>query len=649
MKIQWKRLLSALLVLVMVLSVLPAAAFASSGDSVALTINYQVKSPSGDSNSSAGGSSTSARITSGELSFSTFASTKVPYGTLITTDNIKITYSDGEDTGLTGKMVNNRLVINNPKLLSESWNGKRLYATLVFQENTYTVSLNGQPEATGLRYSDTYTLPKIPEIPGKQAVGWSFAGSLYKAGTDLRLSSVISKLSQGVTEINLVPVYEDVKDYLVLWVDSLSGEIYGYETVDAGETATPLQNPAKAGYTFGGWDKTTTDPITENTVFYAKWTANDYGITYGNLTRDTQPTANTGDVVNVTVTPSAGHRIDGVYVKGESGTFYTVNPTSDGTVYQFTMPAESVTVWATETASRLTATFRVDGSVTKTQELDYGTAPEAPADPTKQGYTFKGWKAQSDNTVYAQGTALASLTANEVYDAVFEAEGYTLTYYRGAEADNSESKCVLKLADGTSVEFFNNDAAGNKATYEAGSFKVGDTVTLAEPVLPGYRFQGWQDEDGYTHPAGAKFTMPAKHVQLTALWAKDEAQTVLVRFVSQGALYDAFLAYEGDTVQIPAQDPTAQGKVFGGWKFGENTYSNTGVKKFEVAGNDAREMTLEAQWTDETYTVTYDVDGTSTSVDGLSYGEEIVLEDAPEKEGYTFQAWKRKKNLLPII
>ena len=283
--------------------------------------------------------------------------------------------------------------------------------------------------------------------------------------------------------------------------------------------------------------------------------------------------------------------------------------------------------------------FMVGGELhdAKLYERVSGQTLTLPAEPTKPGYTFLGWFGESDAPV-ADDTPVPLDGAT--YHAEFTVNTYNLTYYRGAEADASELKCILMLPDGSFVEFFNNDTT-DMPTYVLPDVTFGDTVVLAEPMLPGYVFKGWVDGSGYLHPAGAQYTMPAHDVLLTAVWEVDQALSCLVRFVSDGQLYSAYLAFDGQTAEIPAIDPTASGKVFLGWQYGDNLYSNNGVKDFTVKANEAREMTLEAVWASDSYSVTYRSEGMDDeTVSDLSYGELHVLHDAPERAGYLFGGWE---------
>lgn len=283
--------------------------------------------------------------------------------------------------------------------------------------------------------------------------------------------------------------------------------------------------------------------------------------------------------------------------------------------------------------------FMVGGELhdAKLYERVSGQTLTLPAEPTKPGYTFVGWFGEGDEPV--TGDTPVPLDG-ATYHAEFTVNTYNLTYYRGAEADASELKCILMLPDGSFVEFFNNDTT-DMPTYVLPDVTFGDTVVLAEPMLPGYVFKGWVDGSGYLHPAGAQYTMPAHDVLLTAVWEVDQALSCLVRFVSDGQLYSAYLAFDGQTAEIPAIDPTAPGRTFLGWQYGDKLYSNNGVKDFTVEANEAREMTLEAVWASDSYSVTYRSEGMDDeTVSDLRYGELHVLHDAPERAGYLFGGWE---------
>ena len=166
------------------------------------------------------------------------------------------------------------------------------------------------------------------------------------------------------------------------------GGIYAKQIVQAGEKAVKPDDPKVNGLTFGGWytDEDCTDgneynftaPVTKGMTLTAKWTANSYTIAF-----DTD-----GGSAVAPITQDYGTAITA-----------PADPTREG--YTFigwdkaipsTMPAENVTITAKWKVNQYTITFDSNGgSAVAPITQDYGTAITAPADPTREGYTFIGW------------------------------------------------------------------------------------------------------------------------------------------------------------------------------------------------------------------------------------------------------------------
>ena len=161
------------------------------------------------------------------------------------------------------------------------------------------------------------------------------------------------------------------------------GGTYATQIVQAGEKAIEPDVPSRQGYQFTDWylDDTKYDfntAVTGNMTLTAKWTANSYTITF-----DT----NGGSAV-APITQGYDTTINAPAAPTKTGyTFMGWEPEIPAT-----MPAEDMTITAKWSINQYTVTFDTDGgSAVAPITQDYGTAITAPADPTREGYTFIGW------------------------------------------------------------------------------------------------------------------------------------------------------------------------------------------------------------------------------------------------------------------
>ena len=194
-------------------------------------------------------------------------------------------------------------------------------------------------------------------------------------------------------------IYGNTTGVIVTYKDGDSE--YAKQVLPSGTLATRPDAPAATpGYTFGGWNTAdgtawdyASDKVTDNITLYAKWAANTYTITFD--------TAGGSEIAPITQ---------------EYGTVITAPeaPTREG--YTFigwdkeiptTMPTENMTVTAQWEINQYTITFdTAGGSEIAPITQDYGTAITAPADPTREGYTFMGWDREIPTTMPAENITL---------------------------------------------------------------------------------------------------------------------------------------------------------------------------------------------------------------------------------------------------
>ena len=176
---------------------------------------------------------------------------------------------------------------------------------------------------------------------------------------------------------------------------------YAKQVLPSGTLATRPDTPATTpGCTFGGWNKAdgtawdyASDKVTDNITLYAKWAANTYTITF-DTAGGSEIAPITQDYGTVITAPEAPTREGYTFIGWDKEI-----PT--------TMPAENMTVTAQWEINQYTIAFdTAGGSEIAPITQDYGTAITAPADPTREGYTFKGWDREIPATMPAENITL---------------------------------------------------------------------------------------------------------------------------------------------------------------------------------------------------------------------------------------------------
>ena len=178
------------------------------------------------------------------------------------------------------------------------------------------------------------------------------------------------------------------------------GGTYATQIVQTGETAIEPDVPSRQGYQFTDWylDDTKYDfntAVTGNMTLTAKWTANSYTIAF-----DTD-----GGSAVAPITQDYGTDITAPAAPTKTGyTFMGWEPEIPAT-----MPAEDMTITAKWSINQYTVTFDTDGgSAVAPITQDYGTDITAPADPTREGYTFIGWDKAIPTTMPAENMTITA-------------------------------------------------------------------------------------------------------------------------------------------------------------------------------------------------------------------------------------------------
>ncbi len=385
--------------------------------------------------------------------------------------------------------------------------------------------------------------------------------------------------------------------------DSQGGSAIPAQEVRDGKKIEKPEDPIRAEYVFDGWyvgeEKWSFIGyvVTEDITLTAKWKEVDpndvYTITYhfnGGMGVAQSPTQfEASDLplaLNLQPTTKEGHDFAGWYLDAAC-----------------TLPATSITkignvnIYAKWTVHTYTVAFDSQGgNALPSQNVDHGDVATKPADPTRAGYTFRGW--------YLNGRAF-SFTTPITDDITLTASWSVLNY---------------------TVAF---DSQGGSAVASQ-TVDHGDTATKpADPTRAGYTFRGW-----YLDGRAFSFTTPiTDDITLTASWG---VLNYTVAFDSQGGSAVASQTVDhGDTATKPA-DPTRTGYTFRGW------YLNGRAFSFTTPITD--DITLQATWSAISYTVTYHFNG---GVEIAQTPTRYEITDLPlalnlqptTKEGYSFEGW----------
>ena len=357
-----------------------------------------------------------------------------------------------------------------------------------------------------------------------------------------------------------------------------SGNVTSY-TYGVGATLPTAGDMTYTGHTFVGWydnENLTGSPVTAiggaetgNKEYWAKWEINQYTVTV-------KPENGKADII---ITQDYGTPITAPTLTREGYTFKGWDKEIPET-----MPAENITVKAQWEINQYTITFDTNGgSEIAPITQDYGTEITAPDNPTRKGYTFKGWDREIPETMPAE---------NITVKAQWEINQYTITF------DTNGGSEIAPITQDYGTEI----------------------TAPADPTRKGYTFKGWDKE--------IPETMPAGNITVKAQW---EINQYTITFDTNGGSEIAPITQDyGTEITAPA-DPTRKGYTFKGW--------DKEIPETMPAGN----ITVKAQWEINQYTIAFDTNGGSEIAPiTQDYGTEITAPDNPTRKGYTFKGWDKE-------
>lgn len=209
--------------------------------------------------------------------------------------------------------------------------------------------------------------------------------------------------------------------------------------------------------------------------------------------------------------------------------------------------------------------------------------------------------------------------------------------YRASGINTNIVTITITVSAGSSVTF--NSQGGS--TVAPLSYEAGGSITLpVAPTRSRHTFTGWYSAaNGGTRVGGAGDSYsPAGSASIT-LYAQWTQTHYLVSYSAEGG--SATPSQEvaiSQSMPLPAA-PTRSGYTFTGWY----TAAGGGVKAGDAGANytPTADVTLYAQWSANTLTVTFDSRGGSAVANGsVKTDAPIVLDPgSPTRSGYAFTGW----------
>ncbi|MGN0140604.1 MAG: leucine-rich repeat protein [Roseburia sp.] len=323
------------------------------------------------------------------------------------------TKKDGKGTSYS----NQAEVINLCPLYNAKGSSITLYAQWEPIKYTIQFDRNGADKGsmdkmTSLRYDKSYEL----KSNAFKKTGYKFTGWNTKqdgSGTTYKNAAAIKNLTtkDGAT-VKLYAQWK-IETYSIKY--ELNGGKNNSKNPSSYKVNTKtieLSNPTRSGYTFAGWysDKKLTKKVTKiskgstgNKTLYAKWTANKYNIKFdGNGAKS----GSTKQIKSVKYGSEVKLTSNGFKRTGYEFVGWNTKKDGTGTTYKnkaavknlTTKNGKTVTLYAQWKLKKYDITYELNGGKNSSKNpatYTMKTKTIKLANPTRKGYTFKGWYSDS--------------------------------------------------------------------------------------------------------------------------------------------------------------------------------------------------------------------------------------------------------------
>jgi uncharacterized repeat protein (TIGR02543 family) len=484
--------------------------------------------------------------------------------------------------------------------------------------------VSGAPSALTLNYNDAVSTQARTAV-GK--TGYRFIGWQYTVGGTTSTVQDATTFTMPASDVTLTAQFA-INTYNVnfslgsgTWsiTDPSGSATYG-TTINLPDGSSSV----RTGYSLTGWSiggapyalGGTYVLGAANTTITAVWTPNVYTVTFdmnngdpSESPRDQSYTVGTTglslDIRDFTIPVgySVGYTFGGwAYSSGSSSAVSSGNfiPTQDTRLFAIWVAPGSYTIQYK--SSYPVSTGLADSTASQLVDSGAGTIALTGSFAAPTGWVFDHWVNEKDSTVTYALTGPYSAGAGATLDAVWTQLSYSLGYDpgTGSWSGSAPASQSLHYLDQVSTE------------------------SRSVVSKPGYTFIGWfYSNNGGTSSVmdSATFEMHDHNVTLTARY---EINSYVVTFLPNSGSWNisdpSGSQLFGSTISLPqTADIRRTGYTFGGWTVG-GASQLSGGQSFALG---AADVTVQARWVPDTYTVSFRMNGGSAS-------------SAPADAGFTF-------------
>ena len=203
------------------------------------------------------------------------------------------------------------------------------------------------------------------------------------------------------------------------------------------------------------------------------------------------------------------------------------------------------------------------------------------------------------------------------------------------------------------IEYVLNGGTNNSANP---SYFYAQKLSLKNPTRTGYDFAGWYLDSGFSQPASQAFSGVTTIMQTLGkilaegkltIYAKWTAHSYKIAFNGNGSTSGSMgtkSAKYGASVTLTSNAYARTGYAFSGWNTrsdGSGSDYANGASVKNLTATDGATVTLYAQWTPKSYTVTFVPNGGSVSptTKTVTYDRTYGTLPTPTRAHYTFTGW----------